>query len=148
MDITRFHGLCLPAAAHDRLIASYLCFLHAREPAGDPVATKGPLSCPPCVVCRAVWQSIIIHNSIRTIFTRFLCPQPCYFAAMFIRDVCLHFFMEAPTSPQKRPRFDGGSDVLYHVLRDHVRTSSKFVCFKHYGNRGNSNVSHMHRQGC
>ena len=29
--------------------------------------------------------------------------------------------MEAPTSPQKRPRFDGGSDVLHHVLHEHVR---------------------------
>ena len=33
MDITRSHGLRLPTAAYDRLIASYLCFLHAREPA-------------------------------------------------------------------------------------------------------------------
>ena len=31
MDITRSHGLRLP---NDRLIASYLCFLHARERAG------------------------------------------------------------------------------------------------------------------
>ena len=42
MDITRSHGLRLPTAAHDRLIASYLCFLHAREPAvihGNPKST-------------------------------------------------------------------------------------------------------------
>ena len=52
MDITRSHGLRLPTAAgsattgsragfersHDRLIASYLCFLHAREP-GNPTFT-------------------------------------------------------------------------------------------------------------
>ena len=34
MDITRSHGLRLLNSAHDRLIASYRCFLHAREPVG------------------------------------------------------------------------------------------------------------------
>ena len=29
--------------------------------------------------------------------------------------------MEAPSSPQNRPRFDGGSDILCHVLHEHVR---------------------------
>ena len=33
-------GLRLPTAAHDCLIASYLCFLHAREPAGIPWKPK------------------------------------------------------------------------------------------------------------
>ena len=36
MAITRSHRLRLPVAAHDRLIASYLCFLRARKPAGIP----------------------------------------------------------------------------------------------------------------
>ena len=40
MAITRSHGLRLPTAAHDRLIASYLCFLRAREPAGIPRKPK------------------------------------------------------------------------------------------------------------
>ena len=40
MDIARSHGLRLPTAAHDRLMASYLCFLHAREPAEIPWKPK------------------------------------------------------------------------------------------------------------
>ena len=31
MDITRSHGVAFPTAAHDRLIATYLCFLHVRD---------------------------------------------------------------------------------------------------------------------
>ena len=34
------HGLRLPTAAHGRLVASYLCFLHAHEPAGIPWKPK------------------------------------------------------------------------------------------------------------
>ena len=40
MDITRSHGLRLPIAAQDRLIASNFCFLHARETAGIPWKPK------------------------------------------------------------------------------------------------------------
>ena len=40
MDFTRSQGLRLPTAADDRLIASYLCFLHAREPARIPWKPK------------------------------------------------------------------------------------------------------------
>ena len=36
MEFTRLQGLRLPTAAHDRLIASCFCFLHARELTGTP----------------------------------------------------------------------------------------------------------------
>ena len=48
--------------------------------------------------------------------TTVLFLQPCSSETF----ACI-FSMEAPTSPQKRPRFDGGSDVLCHVLHVHAR---------------------------
>ena len=63
-DITRSHGLRLPTAAHDSLIASYLRFLHAREPAGSHGNPRP--TCLPTLCCLLGCLAIQHHSHLNS----------------------------------------------------------------------------------